>query len=90
MKYGAKVDKPENPSVEGYTFDGWKLNGETFEFENYTMGTSDITLTATFVEISAHGGLPSWAIAVIVLGSVLVVSAAASAGIVVFLKKRKK
>ena len=90
VKYGAKVDKPENPSVEGYTFDGWKLNGETFEFETYTMGTSDITLTATFVEISAHGGLPSWAIAVIVLGSVLVVSAAASAGIVVFLKKRKK
>ena len=53
------------------------------------MGTSDITITAAFEEIPARR-LPSWAIAVIVLGSVLVVSAAASAGIIVFLKKRKK
>ena len=90
VKYGGKVDKPENPSVEGYTFDGWKLNGEAFDFDNYVMGTSDITITAAFEEIPAQGGLPSWAIAVIVLGSVLVVSAAASAGIIVFLKKRKK
>ncbi len=89
VKYGGKVDKPENPSVEGYTFDGWKLNGEAFDFDNYIMGTSDITITAAFEEIPARR-LPSWAIAVIVLGSVLVVSAAASAGIIVFLKKRKK
>lgn len=90
VKYGGKVDKPEDPSVEGYTFGGWKLNDNSFDFDAFTMGTSDITITATFEEIPAESGLPSWAIAVIVLGSVLVVSAAASVGIVVFLKKRKK
>ena len=76
--------------MEGYTFGGWKLNDNSFDFDAFTMGTSDITITATFEEISAESGLPSWAIAVIVLGSVLAVSAAASVGIVVFLKKRKK
>lgn len=90
VKYGGKVDKPEDPSVEGYTFGGWKLNDNSFDFDAFTMGTSDITITATFEEIPAESGLPSWAIAVIVLGSVLAVSAAASVGIVVFLKKRKK
>lgn len=90
VKNGGKVEKPEDPSVEGYTFGGWKLNDNTFDFDTFTMGTSDITITAIFEEIPAESGLPSWAIAVIVLGSVLVVSAAASVGIVVFLKKRKK
>lgn len=90
VKYGGKVDKPEDPSVEGYTFGGWELNDNTFDFDTFTMGTSDITITATFEEIPAESGLPSWAIAVIVLGSVLAVSAAVSVGIVVFLKKRKK
>lgn len=90
VKYGGKVEKPEDPSVEGYKFGGWKLNDNSFDFDAFTMGTSDITITATFEEIPAESGLPSWAIAVIVLGSVLVVSAAASVGIVVFLKKRKK
>lgn len=90
VKYGGKVEKPEEPSMEGYTFGGWKLNGEAFDFDTYVMGTSEITLTASFDKIPEEGGLPSWAIAVIVLGSVLVVSAAASVGIVVFLKKRKK
>lgn len=90
VKYGGKVDKPEDPSVEGYTFGGWKLNDNSFDFDAFTMGTSDITITATFERIPAESGLPSGAIAVIVLGSVLAVSAAASVGIVVFLKKRKK
>ena len=76
--------------MEGYKFGGWKLNDNSFDFDAFTMETSDITITATFEEIPAESGLPSWAIAVIVLGSVLVVSAAASVGIVVFLKKRKK
>lgn len=90
VKYGGKVEKPEDPSVEGYTFGGWKLYDSTFDFDTFTMGTSDITITATFEKIPAQSGLPSWAITVIVLGSVLAVSAAASVGIVVFLKKRKK
>ena len=39
-----KAKTPTNPSKEGYTFTGWYLNGNRFDFN--TPITSDITLTA--------------------------------------------
>ncbi len=39
-----KVERPENPTREGYVFDGWYLNGEAYDFENSI--TEDITLKA--------------------------------------------
>lgn len=53
VKYGGKIEKPEDPNVEGYTFGGWKLNGTLIDFDTYTMGTSDITLTAVLEEVPA-------------------------------------
>lgn len=40
------VEKPQDPTREGYTFSGWTLNGSAYDFN--TKVTSDITLTATW------------------------------------------
>ncbi len=42
---GDKVAVPTAPAKPGYTFVGWFLDGEAFDFENYTVA-SDLTLTA--------------------------------------------
>lgn len=47
------VIKPTDPTREGYTFLGWYLNGEEFDFN--TKITSDITLTARWEEITNEG-----------------------------------
>lgn len=41
--------RPTDPTRDGYTFKGWKLNGNTFSFS--TRITSNITLTATWEKI---------------------------------------
>ncbi|WP_052306579.1 InlB B-repeat-containing protein [Acetivibrio clariflavus] len=51
--YGTEVEAPANPTREGYTFAGWKLEGE-----NYTitvMSGKNITLVA---EWTAHTNIP--------------------------------
>ena len=49
VKEGAKVIKPENPTKEGYTLEGWYLDGEKWSFITGTVSKS-ITLTAKWVE----------------------------------------
>lgn len=44
VKIGEKVMKPEDPTRDGYTFKGWELDGEPFNFE--TPIKADITLKA--------------------------------------------
>lgn len=45
-----KVVKPENPTKEGYTFNGWSIDGTTtVDFDNITIST-DIVFTALFSE----------------------------------------
>ena len=53
IKDGEKANRPtEVPSRDGYTFEGWYLGNEAFEFENETNGvTSHITLTADWEKI---------------------------------------
>lgn len=46
VSYNGTVTKPANPTRTGYTFSGWTLNGESFDFN--TKITNNITLTATW------------------------------------------
>lgn len=48
VKSGDKASKPGNPSRDGYTFAGWKLNGKTYDFNSKV--TSNITLVASWTE----------------------------------------
>ena len=44
VEWNKKVNKPENPSAYGYTFTGWYLNNELYNFD--TPVTGDLTLIA--------------------------------------------
>ena len=44
MKKDATIQKPNNPTRDGYTFDGWFLNGNLFDFSSKISG--NITLEA--------------------------------------------
>ena len=48
IQAGSKVTAPENPTLEGYVFEGWYLNGSLFTFD--TPITGDITLQAQWKE----------------------------------------
>jgi len=52
--YNERVTAPQNPTKEGYTFDGWYI-GET-EFDFGTQITSNITLTAKWTENAGDEG----------------------------------
>lgn len=48
VKAGDKIDKPVNPTKEGYTFDNWYLEDELFDFDTKIM--KDITLEAKWIK----------------------------------------
>ncbi len=60
VNYNGTASKPTNPSKIGYTFAGWMLNGNSFDFN--TKITSPITLQAKWVinyysvEFDSNGG----------------------------------
>ena len=43
---GNKASRPSDPTRNGYTFDGWQLNGSTYNFDTVVSG--NITLTAVW------------------------------------------
>ena len=45
---GGKAQKPADPTKEGYTFDGWYIDGEKWSFVGYVV-TEDMTLTAKWI-----------------------------------------
>jgi len=45
-----KVSEPTNPTKDGYTFDGWYLDGEKYDFS--TPVTKDITLKAGWTKVA--------------------------------------
>ena len=46
---GSKIYPPADPVREGYRFDGWELDGQTFEFD--VMPQNDITLKAVWTKV---------------------------------------
>lgn len=47
---GGRITEPNKPTRDGYTFNGWKLNGSTYNF--YTAVNSNITLVADWTPIN--------------------------------------
>lgn len=52
VEKGQKVSKPADPAKEGYTFKGWLLNGEIYDFESLV--NSNLTLVASWEVDSAN------------------------------------
>lgn len=44
VKSGEKINKPKNPSKDGYTFINWEMGGKEYNFDNAV--TNDLTLKA--------------------------------------------
>lgn len=47
VKHGEKIEKPADPTREGYTFQNWTYNNEEWSFVGYVV-TSDMTLLANW------------------------------------------
>lgn len=54
IAYGDKVVKPVDPTLDGYDFDGWLLDGKAYSFD--TPVTTDMTLTASWktTQVQTH------------------------------------
>lgn len=54
IAYGDKVVKPVDPTLDGYDFDGWLLDGKAYSFD--TPVTADMTLTASWktAQVKTH------------------------------------
>lgn len=52
VKEGDPVAKPDNPTREGYTFNGWLLGDAPYDFTQPVM--QDLTLTASWTKTRAH------------------------------------
>ena len=51
-----KIVKPEDPTKEGYAFDGWYLNGEPFDFDQEVSGNIELEARWTKIEeVSVSG-----------------------------------
>ncbi len=49
VKSGSKLASVPTPTKEGYTFDGWYLNADKWNFEHYAV-TKDMTLKAKWIK----------------------------------------
>ena len=53
IKKEGKITKPEDPTKEGYVFDGWYYNGKEFDFN--TEITKDMKLEARWAKVEVTG-----------------------------------
>lgn len=51
VKQGGKAKKPADPTLDGYRFVGWRLNGRDYDFN--TVVSKDVTLTAAWEKDTA-------------------------------------
>ena len=97
---GETAEKPEDPTKEGFTFKGWQLDGEDFDFE--TPITESITLKAVWEEVKEEepeepeeptppdDESPDTGDTVnLALYGVLMMTAAAGAGVMIFKRKEQ-
>ena len=97
---GETAEKPEDPTKEGFTFKGWQLDGEDFDFS--TPITGDITLKAVWEEVKEEepeepeeptpdeDESPDTGDAVnLALYGVLMLTAASGAGVMIFKRKEQ-
>lgn len=54
VEHGQTVAKPDDPVKDGFTFDGWFLDGASYDFASPVTG--DLTLTAHFTPKDTQGG----------------------------------
>lgn len=54
VKAGEKLNKPSNPSKDGYSFVNWEVDGEEFNFDNTI--NNDLTLKAIWEKNSTTSG----------------------------------
>jgi len=83
VPYGTSVEKPDDPTKEGYRFTGWSNNGAAFDFT--TPITGDVILKAEFVSLSDNKAVLGWSIGGGIAG-VLLLGALAF----IFIRKKKK
>ena len=87
VKYGEFAVVPTAPTKAGYTFAGWTLNGESYDFE--TIVNEDITLVASWEEIPAPApeekGCGSALVGTLIPSMIALVAA----GVVVTSKKKR-
>ncbi len=79
VEYGQTIQKPADPVKDGYTFDGWYVGEEEFDFNAGI--TSDVTIVASFTQVPLTSGCSSSASAP--LGLLFAM------GIALVVKKRK-
>ena len=51
---GQTVYTASTPSMEGYSFSGWYVNGSSSTSRSFTMPSSDVTITGYFTPINRH------------------------------------
>lgn len=49
IRHGEKLTRPDDPTLEGFVFDGWYYQGEKWSFVGFVV-TEDMTLTAQWSE----------------------------------------
>ncbi len=55
VEHGEKLTRPQEPTREGYVFEGWFVDGEKWSFIGYVV-TEDMTLTAKWAESTDSSG----------------------------------
>mgnify|MGYP002765987279 FL=1 len=56
VKFGGTVTAPADPTVGGYTFDGWTINGEAVDFGEFAVPANDVVVEAKLTAVPVKSG----------------------------------